>query len=106
MMHRLVACLVCLLVIAPRLVTALELGPIEARSALYEPLDARIGIDGIQSGDLDGLKVVLGSPAQFELAGVARLQHLELLEFTLVKQDDGRRLHSAYGRTSRSSSRP
>ena len=89
MMPRLVACLVCLLVIAPRLVTALELGPIEARSALYEPLDARIGIDGIQSGDLDALKVVLGSPAQFELAGVARLQHLELLEFTLVKQDDG-----------------
>ena len=89
MMHRFVACLVCLLVIAPRLAAALDLGPIEARSALYEPLDARIGIDGIQSGDLDGLKVALGSPAQFELAGVARLQHLDLLEFTLVEQDDG-----------------
>ena len=89
MMHGFVACLVCLLVIAPRLADALDLGPIEARSALYEPLDARIGIDGVRSGDLDGLTVVLGSPAQFELAGVARLPHLELLEFTLVKQDDG-----------------
>ena len=89
MMHGFVACLVCLLVIAPRLAAALDLGPIEARSALYEPLDARIGIDGVRSGDLDGLTVVLGSPAQFELAGVARLPHLELLEFTLVKQDDG-----------------
>ena len=88
-MHGFVACLVCLLVIAPRLADALDLGPIEARSALYEPLDARIGIDGVKGGDLDGLKVVLGSPAQFELAGVARLQHLELLEFTLVRQDDG-----------------
>ena len=84
-----IACLVCLLAIAPRLAAALELGPIEARSALYEPLDARIGIDGVRIGDLDELKVVLGSPAQFELAGVARLQYLELLEFTLVKQNDG-----------------
>ena len=87
--HGFVACLVCLLVIAPRLAAALEIGPIEARSALYEPLDARIAIDGVRSGDLDGLEVVLGSPAQFDLAGVARLQHLDLLEFTLVKQDDG-----------------
>ena len=87
--HGFVACLVCLLVIAPRLAAALEIGPIEARSALYEPLDARIAIDGVRSGDLDGLEVVLGSPAQFDLAGVARLRHLALLKFTLVKQDDG-----------------
>ena len=88
-MHGFVACLVCLLVLAPQLAAALEIGPIEARSALYEPLDARIGIDGVRSGDLDGLEVMLGSPAQFDLAGVARLRHLALLKFTLVKQDDG-----------------
>ena len=89
MMHRLVACVVCLLIFLPRLAPALDLGPIEARSALYGPLDARIALDGTQSGDLEGLKVKLGSPAQFELAGVARLQHLNLLQFTVVEQDDG-----------------
>ena len=89
-MHRLVACVACLAMFAPGLVPALELGAIEVRSALYEPLDARIDLHDIQSGDIEGLKVALGSPAQFELAGVARLQYLSLLEFTVVEQSDGR----------------
>lgn len=84
--RRLVVCLTCLLVLLPRIVSALELGPIETRSALYEPLDARIPVHGAQSGDLRGLNVVLGSPAQFELAGVPRLQHLNLLRFVVVEQ--------------------
>ena len=88
-MHRLAVCIACLLVLAPRLVPALELGPIDVRSALYEPLDARIPIRSARSGDLEGLNVVLGSPAQFELAGVARLHHLDLLEFIVVEQGDG-----------------
>ena len=87
--HRLAAFMVCLLVLAPRLAIGLELGPIEARSALYEPLDARIPIRGASSGDLEGLDVTLGSPAQFELAGVARLQHLNLLEFVVVEDGGG-----------------
>ena len=91
--HRMTACpvclLVCLLVFVPRFVTALELGPIETRSALYEPLDARIPVQGARSGDLKGLNVMLGSPAQFELAGVARLQHLTLLQFVVVEQGGG-----------------
>ena len=89
-MHRLVACVACLAMFVPGLVPALELGAIEVRSALYEPLDARIDLHDIQSGDIEGLKVALGSPAQFELAGVARLQYLSLLEFTVVEQSDGR----------------
>ena len=89
LVHRLAVCIACLLVLAPRLVPALELGPIDARSALYEPLDARIPIRDARSGDLEGLNVVLGSPAQFELAGVARLHHLDLLEFIVVEQGDG-----------------
>ena len=88
-MQRLVVCLVCVAVFIPRFVTALELGPIETRSSLYEPLDARIPVQGAQSDDLKGLNVVLGSPAQFELAGVARLQHLNLLRFVVVEQDGG-----------------
>ena len=79
----------CLLMLAPRLALALELGPIEARSALHEPLDARIPVRGAQSGDLEGLDVVLGSPAQFELARVARLPRLDLLEFVVVEQGSG-----------------
>ena len=88
-MHRLAVAIACLLVLAPRLATALELGPIDVRSALYQPLDARIPIRDAQGGDLEGLNVVLGSPAQFELAGVARMQHLNLLEFTVVEQGEG-----------------
>ena len=90
MMHRLVVCVVYLLMIAPRLVPALDVGAIEVRSELYEPLDARIALHRAQTGDIAGLKVALGSPAQFELAGVARLPHLNLLEFTVVEQGDGR----------------
>jgi len=89
MLHRLAACAVCLLMVVPRFVPALELGPIEARSALYEPLDARIPMRDVQGGDIEGLSVTLGSPAQFELAGVARLPHLNLLQFTVVSQSDG-----------------
>ena len=89
MMHGLAACAVCLLILAPRLAPALELGAAETRSALYEPLDARIPLHGVRSGDLEGLKVSLGSPAQFELAGMARLKHLNLLEFIVVDQGNG-----------------
>ena len=85
--RRLATCMVCLAGLAPAL--ALELGPIEARSALYEPLDARIPVRDARSGDLEGLNVTLGSPAQFELAGVERLQHLGLLEFVVVAQGEG-----------------
>ena len=87
--RRLAVCMVCLAAFVPRLASALELGPIEARSALYEPLDARISIRDARSGDLEGLNVMLGSPAQFELAGVPRLQHLNLLEFVVVEGGDG-----------------
>ena len=86
---RLSVCVICLAGLAPALAPALELGPIEARSAQYEPLDARIPVRDARSGDLDGLTVVLGSPAQFDLAGVARGGHLGLLEFAVVAGSEG-----------------
>ena len=89
MKHGLAACAACLLLFAPRPAPALELGAPETRSALHEPLDARIPLHGVGSGDLEGLKVSLGSPAQFELAGMARPAHLNLLEFIVVDQGDG-----------------
>lgn len=90
MMHRLAVCAACLLAFAPQLAPALGFGAVEVRSALNTPLDVRIPLTRIRSGDLEGLKVALGSPAQFELAGVARLPVLESLEFSVVEQDGGR----------------
>ena len=89
MLHRLVAWLAWLPIVVPGLACALDLGPIEVRSAQYEPLEARIPVTRAQGGDLEGLRVALGSPAQFELAGVARLQHLDLLRFGVVGRSDG-----------------
>ena len=86
--RRLAACMACIVALAPTLAPALELGPIEARSAQHEPLDARIPVRDARSGDLEGLEVTLGSPAQFELAGVARLRHLELLEFVVIAESE------------------
>ena len=88
-MRHLAVCVVFFLGLVPRFAAALELGPIETRSLLYEPLDVRIPVRDAQSGDLKGLNVVLGSPAQFELAGVARPQHLKLLRFVVVEQGEG-----------------
>ena len=89
MMHGLAMCAACMPVFAPWPASAFELGVIETRSALHEPLDARIPLRGVRNGDLEGLKVSLGSPAQFELAGVARLEHLDRLEFTVVDRSGG-----------------
>ena len=88
-MREIVVSLVCLLVLAPRAVSALELGAAEARSALYEPLDARIALHDVRAGDAGEIKVTLGSRSQFEIAGVARPYHLTRIEFTVVEQGDG-----------------
>ena len=94
-MHRLLVrgilvCATCLPVLAPRLAPALGLGAIEARSTLHEPLEARIPLTRVRGGDLEGMRVALGTPTQFELAGVARLEVLERLRFTVVAQDGQR----------------
>lgn len=81
---RRMAGVVCLLALVPGSASAFELGAIELRSALYESLDARIPVLGARSGDIEGLKVALGSPSQFETAGVARLPHLDLVELGVV----------------------
>lgn len=87
-MYALALCTVGLLP-APRAAFALELGAIEARSLLYEPLNARIALHDAGSGDRRGLTVTLGTPAQFELAGVAREDVLKLLRFDVVEESDG-----------------
>ena len=88
-MRELVVCLLCLAILAPRAASALDPGAIEARSAQYEPLDARIALHDVRAGDTGEIKVTLGSRSQFEIAGVARPFHLTLIEFTVVEQEDG-----------------
>ena len=88
-MRALAVCLLCMGILAPRAAFALELGVIEARSALYEPLDARIALHDVQAVDTGEIEVTLGSQSQFEVAGVARPVHLTRIEFTVVEQGDG-----------------
>ena len=83
------ALVTCLTLSVAGVAPALDLGAIEARSHLYEPLSARIALRDVGRGELDGLNVTLGTPAQFELAGVPRENVLKLLEFEVVEQDDG-----------------
>lgn len=90
LVHGTLVCVACLLALAPRPAPALGLGAIEARSALNEPLEARIPLTRVRGGDLEGMRVALGTPTQFELAGVARLEVLELLRFAVVAQDGQR----------------
>ena len=82
-------CAAWLMLVSARAAPALELGGIEARSQMFEPLNARIALHDVDRGDLAGLAVTLGTPAQFELAGVAREDVLKLLRFDVVEQDDG-----------------
>lgn len=92
-MRKLIGCVTCLLMSASRAVPALELGAIEARSALYEPLDARIALHDVQTGDIEGMRVILGSRSQFEAAGVPRPFHLTLIEFAAVREGEGGYIH-------------
>ena len=87
-MRRLAWGVLCFAGLMPALAPALELGPIEARSATREPVDARIPVRDAGAGDLGGLSIELGSPAQFELAGVERRPHLGLLQFVVVQESE------------------
>ena len=81
------------LALAPWSAAALDLGAIELHSALYEPLDARVPVRGMRNGELKELEVTLGSPSRFEAAGVARLPHLDLIEFVAVEQGGAGYIH-------------
>ena len=86
---RIFACIACLSLCAPALLSALELGPIDVRSPRYAPLDAQIPLHDLRDGDAEGLTVALGTPDQFELAGVARSSPLDLLDFSVVRPREG-----------------
>lgn len=88
-MDRLVICLTCLLCCIPPFALALELGAIDVRSARFEPLDARIPLVDIRGGDFGGLAAALATPDQFKAACEAKSNIHDLLEFSVVPQDEG-----------------
>lgn len=66
---------------------ALGLGTIEVRSALNQPLDARIPLLPADEGELETLVVSLASTMAFQRAGVDRPFSLTRLQFTVVRDD-------------------
>ncbi len=81
----LVTAFVCLLL--PSLVSALGVGNIETRSALNEPLDARIPLISARSDDIESLQVRLAPVEAFERVGLDRPFHLSQLTFDVVTDD-------------------
>lgn len=69
---------------------ALGLGNIQLSSALNEPLHARIPLLSLEKGDLQDLKVSLGTSTQFTRAGLERPFVLSKLRFKVEKGPHGR----------------
>lgn len=63
---------------------ALGLGAIEVKSALNQPLDARIPLLSVEVGELDSLSISLASAEAFHRAGVDRPFSLTRLKFRVV----------------------
>jgi pilus assembly protein FimV len=65
---------------------ALGLGGIESRSALNQPLSARIALHAVQPDELDEVRVNLAPSDAFARAGVDRPFHLSRLRFEVGSQ--------------------
>lgn len=66
---------------------ALGLGAIEVKSALNQPLDARIPLLPADEAELETLSVSLASTVAFQRAGIDRPFGLTRLRFTIVQED-------------------
>ena len=71
--------------LVPLAASGLGFGNIESKSALNQPLDARIPLLSADSQDLDSVSVSLASPEAFKRAGVDRPFSLSRLRFEVVK---------------------
>ena len=71
--------------LAPLVASGLGFGNIESKSALNQPLDARIPLLSADSQDLDSVSVSLAPPDAFKRAGVDRPFSLSRLRFEVVK---------------------
>lgn len=68
---------------------ALGLGNIKMRSALEQPLEAEIDLQGARSSDLEGLQVILAPEQLFRSSSVERVPFLSNLRFSIAKKGDG-----------------
>jgi len=90
MIRRTVALLTLLTLILPAAsVWPLGVGNIDLRSALNEPLVARIPLRSLEPGDMESMRVTLGTPDQFQRAGVQRPFFLTQLSFDVVPTPSG-----------------
>ncbi len=71
-------------------VHALGLGDIKTSSALNQEFNAEIALLSVAKGELDGVRVRLAGPADFERAGIERPFYLTLLKFKPERLPDGR----------------
>ena len=78
------------LALLPALAGALGLGGIRGDSALNEPFLARIELNGIASQELDAVKVILASGAEFTKAGSPRPDFLTGLVFVPEVSPEGK----------------
>nr|MBP9605141.1 hypothetical protein [Chromatiaceae bacterium] len=78
------------LALLPALAGALGLGGIRGDSALNEPLLARIELNGVAPQELDGVKVVLASEAEFTKVGSPRSDFLTGLVFVPEVSPEGK----------------
>jgi len=73
---------------------ALGLGDIDLHSALNQPVNADIELLSVRPDDADSIKVILGSAADFERAGLERPYLLNQLRFMVVAKGKGHyRIH-------------
>ncbi|MBP6809085.1 MAG: pilus assembly protein FimV, partial [Chromatiaceae bacterium] len=90
MPRRLKGVSVLALALLPALAGALGLGGIRGDSALNEPFLARIELNGVAPGELDGVKVILASEAEFTKAGSPRSDFLTGLIFVPEVSPEGK----------------
>jgi pilus assembly protein FimV len=88
-MIRKIVALTAVALLAPGLAHALGLGPLETRSALNEPFNARIELVGATPADFDTLTVKLAEAEQFQRAGIPLTEALLNLEITIVQPASG-----------------
>src|SRR5690348_17723137 len=92
MKYRLRIASAALLAVAAAPAWALQLGQIQVKSALNQPLVAAIPLHPKTLSELDGLTVALASPEDFTRAGLQRTPTDQTLRFHVVSDNNGQKL--------------
>lgn len=89
-LRRLARISTALLLLTPLNATSLGLGDIQLRSALNEPLDARIGLNALGQTGVHDISVSLASRDAFSQVGLDRPAFLSDLQFSVESDEQGR----------------